>query len=44
MADVEPYVMIDIIMSKTVAIEFVTTVWQIVLIVVAYFGPHICYG
>ena len=40
MADVKPNVMLDNIISKSVAIVFYHDFWQIVLIIVAYFGPH----
>ena len=41
MADVKPYGMMDNIMSKTVADVFSHKFWQIVLYIVAYFGPHV---
>ena len=41
MADGKPYVMMDNIISKSVAIDFLPQFfWQIVLIIVAYFGSH----
>ena len=41
MADVKPYVMIDNIMSKTVAVDFFTTFLADCFNYCGIFGPHI---